>query len=612
MPETIGALLLTFVVNSPIYFLGPAAVSAVASGLGYAAFAGVGLLAQSLLREKPPKPEDVQVNTRQATPARTGLYGQGKLGGPFLFRETKDAVLHEVIALASRELSSIEEFWIDDKVVTLTGADGNVQTEPWKDGTDSFCYIDHRLGTASQTPFLTLTTHFPTKVTADHQGNGIAMLNTYMITPPPDNVADVWPNGANTLFRVVARGCRVYDPTDETQDSPATWTWSDNLARIILDYMWHADGMRIPVGFLLTPLALAGWQQAVEDCDDLIALKAGGTENRYRLWGSYAYNERPGDVLRRFMMAGNARLKPTPDGGVHIEVGKWNAPTVSLDETAITGLQNFGRGKSIMETANVITAQYTSAPHDYQATDADPWVDDVDVAERGEITAGVEFLCSPSHGQTRRLMKIEAHRANPDFSGTLFFNLKALPAYGERFIHLTWDAFGVDHDFEVLDFQFIFGEHSTLIGVSMQLQSISEDAYSWDAATEEGTAPVPDSTTDDSVTPVPTGLVATLFRKSVAGASVAFAKLTVDAAPRPSLTLQMQGKKTSDTTWLPITVSPGATEAESFALEDGEEYEFQARYFGGAWTTSVEVDVTEIGATYDFSLSSNSQFLFDV
>ncbi len=591
MPAFIAAAVLPLVVSSPIWVLGPAAVSAVATGIGYAAVIGVGLLAQRLGRQEAPKPEDVQGNYKQPTPTRTALYGQGKLGGPYLFRENDDGFLHQVIALASRRLDSIMEYWVDDFSVTLA-SNGKVQQEP----IDNEVYIFSRLGLPVETSYPHLISTFPGKWTAAHRGDGVASLAVRLESPEADRVNDKFPNGANTLFRVVARGCRVFDPTDPAQnvDDVATWTWSDNLARIVMDYLRDRDGMRMPLSMLATPQALDGWRQAVNDCNDVIPLKAGGTERRYRCWGSYSFSERPGDVLRRFMAAGNARLAPTPDGGMHLEVGKWRAPTVTIDEAAITGFQGLGRGKSILETANTITAQFTSVPHDYQTADADPWVDDADVADRGEIATQADLVCSPSHGQTRRLMKIEAARANPEWVGTLACNLQALAAFGERFIHVRYAAFGIDHDFEVMDFQFVFGEHATLIGVTLQLQSIGADAYAWNPELEEGTAPAVDKTIGGRDIPLVADFVAIVIRKSVGSQMAPFARMSWTKNAAKSLRVELRGKKTSETSWQPIPVSSGATTADSFLLDDGEEYEFQARHRSssdrpGTWTPSVEI-----------------------
>lgn len=92
--------------------------------------------------------------------------------------------------------------------------------------------------------------------------------------------------------------------------------WNDRAAAVIRDYMTHRDGMRLPESLFTTPLAQAGWAAAYNRSNEAIAVAAGGTEPRYRLWGSYQLNERPADVLGRMLSCCDGRLVPTPDGGL--------------------------------------------------------------------------------------------------------------------------------------------------------------------------------------------------------------------------------------------------------------------------------------------------------
>ncbi|PZO78428.1 MAG: hypothetical protein DI629_12055 [Mesorhizobium amorphae] len=596
MPQLVAAAVLPILVNASVgAVIVPGTLSALATGIGYAATAGIAVLGQSMLATKPeqPKPEDVQTNFRQPIPVRTAFYGQVKAGGAYLFRETHDGRLHQVIALASCQVGSIEEFWIDDEVVERA-TDGRIMADPY----EGDVRILFRLGLPVETAYGELAAVFPGKWTSAHRADGVATLFTTMNSPSQENMSEQFPNLQGTLFRAVMRRAGIFDPTSSAQSifTPATWTYSDNLARVVMDYLWNKDGMRLPVSMLITPQALEGWRQAVNDCNDPIPLKGGGTEPRYRIWNTFSFNERPGDVLRRFMAAGNARLVPTADGGIHLEVGKWRPPTVTIDETMITGFAGLTRGKSIMETANTIRAQFLSPVHDYQSADADPWIDQADVAERGEISRSVEFTASPSHGQTRRLMKIEAHRANPAMTATLFCNLAGLAAYGERFIRVAMPSFGIDHDCEVLDFQFIFGEHSTLIGASIQVQALGEGAFAWNAAAEEGTAPQVDATFDEQTIPAVANFSAAIVRISNGAALLPVARLVWTAPERGTLITELRYKRTTESAWQTIPVLPNATTADSPILDDGSDYEFQARYRTttgrpGAWGISIVLTV---------------------
>ncbi len=112
--------------------------------------------------------------------------------------------------------------------------------------------------------------------------------------------------------------------------------------------MTHKDGMRLPESLVSTPLAQAGWVASYNRAAEAIPIAAGGTEPRYRLWGSYSLDERPADVLGRMLGCSDGRLVPTPDGGLTLDIGAWSEPTVILTADAITGFSDVGRGRDVM------------------------------------------------------------------------------------------------------------------------------------------------------------------------------------------------------------------------------------------------------------------------
>ena len=343
--------------------------------------------------------------------------------------------------------------------------------------------IQTRLGNVPETHYADLTAAFP-EWTVNHRGDGVATLFCRQEPVEEKFFLQNFPDGINTLYRVVIHGCKVYDPLS------GTVAFTDNAASVIRDYMAHADGMRLPPAIFGTPMAAAAWYTAAARCNEAIALTAGGSEARYRLWGSYYLDERPADVLGRMLQCCDGRLYPTADGGLALDIGAWAEPTVVLDENAIVGFSDLARGKDILSTANTIRATYLGVDQDYQTTDADPWVDAVDVSERGELEFEIALLMCPSHTQARRLMKLAAYRQKPRWVGTIQTNLMGLAAAGERFVRITYPLFEIDEVFEVQNFQIIVGEGNILQGVTLEVQSMPSDAYAWDPAEEEGDAPV--------------------------------------------------------------------------------------------------------------------------
>lgn len=532
---------------------------------GLALSLGLSYLASSLFRPSQPKPEDVQQQVRQPTAPRVRHYGRVKTSGTWAFAETKSGNFYKILALGQGPFDAIEEVWIDDLRLDLLPDGTPVPPSKFRHGStgSSLLRVETRVGNPTEAAYGEIVSAFP-QWTTEHRGDGVASLLACQYAVGQEYYLSLFPNGINTNYRVVARTSKVKHPIT------GAISYNENAAAIIRDYMTHADGMRLPEGLFTTPLAQAGWVSAYNRSVEGVAIAAGGSEPRYRLWGSYQLNERPADVLGRMLACCDGRLVPTPDGGLTLDIGAWSEPSVVLTAEAITGFSEVGRGRDVMTSANTIRATFLDPSQDYQSTDADPWADEDDVSERGEEAKDVQFNMAPSHSQARRLMKLEWFRANPSWVGTFNTNLMGLAAFGERLIRIQYPLFGINSVFEVLDFKFILGEGGILQGATIQVQSMPQEAYQWDPS-QEGTAPVSDHTEVDDDLPVPDA-PSVLF-------SGATAELSFPPTGNLLLSYMVRWKKTADTTW--TIAGPLANNAESFlspVLSSATEYEFQLAY----------------------------------
>lgn len=567
-------------------YLGVGVLSATAIFYGVSAALYVGVafglqtLSNLLFRPKEVRPEDVQQSTRQSITARIKHYGYVLASGPWVFGATKGGNFFKVLALGQGPIDSIIRFYVDDNIATLDGS-GFVTSDPY----GNYVNIQYRLGLSTETSYSGLTSVFP-EWTTDYRGDSVVSLFARQYALKAEWYPSTFPRGIETQYRAEIKGSLMADVETGVVE------WSDNPANIIKDYMTHDDGQRLPSYLFETPEAESKMIVAKNISNASIPLKAGGTEKRWRLWGSYRLDERPADVLGRMLLSCDGRIVITSDGGMALEVGDQVAPNFTLDSSTITGVSDFGHGRNILTTANTIRATYLDPNNTYQTTDADPWVDDDDVDLRGEIVRDTSFIMAPSHSQCRRLMKIEAYRANPNWVATFFCNIKALKVFGERYIYIDLPELGIDNEaFEILDFRFDIGENGILRGATIQAQSMPPAAYTWDEDTEEGTAPVFDKIIEDSTIPVPTGFSVAVERIYAGVQPIAFARLTFDPPVNEAMRIVARGKKVSDPTWTPIAIAEEATTALSFPLDDGIEYEFQIRQESltgraSLWTTS--------------------------
>jgi hypothetical protein len=569
MPQTIALALFTIGAPGAIVngVLGIGSLGFLGTVVSVGLSLGVSALI-SVLTPKPgqPAPEDVQSSLREAISPRMRFYGKNKASGNWLFGESKDGNLHKVLAISHGEIDGIESYWVDDNEVTLDGS-GNVQESPYT----NLVKIQTRLGLSTETAYSDLVSEF-TEYTTDHRGDGITTLYAYQKAAGQSEYLKAFPNGKDTIYRLIFRGSKIKNLETDVVE------YSDNAAAVIYDYLTSSDGARISEDVFTTTEAAAGWVSAHELCDNPITLKAGGTEAQWRLAGAYSLQERPADVLERMLVSCDAKLYPTSDGGVKLDIGQYYEPTVTISEDQITGFADLSRGNGVIDVANTIKATYFDNETDFTTADADPWVNAQDVTDRGELVKDTSFPMSPSHSQTRRLMKLFEARNNPEWVGQLTLNMGGLACVGERLIRVQYEDFGIDEVFEISDLQFLIGEEGILQGVTVQILSLPESTRAWDAATEEGVKPVSVDASEESTIPVPANFTVTIERITSGTTVVPYANLSVDEPSSASLNTQFLFKLSSDSEWTVISAEAGSETAQTSALSDGQSYDFQARH----------------------------------
>ncbi len=578
MPVALAGLILPLLSSIGVTSLiGAAAAGVLASALGYGLILGVGFAVAMLFAPKQPKPSDVQTVIRQAAAPRWRTFGRYKTSGVLMFANTEHGYLHRVIAMGQGEIDAVEEHWIDDTLIELDGA-GEVTTAKYIDGGTPRVIVETRMGDASPAVYADLVTAFPANWTSAHQGKGIVSAYMRLRQVGASKFAAMFPNAANTIYRQVQRGVKVYDPNNIAHDidDDSTWEWSENAAQIILNELIHPDGLGLETRWITA--AIDTWEAASDVADEAVTLKAGGTVARYIIGTRRFFDERPADVLGRMMQACDAQIYPTAARGLAIRLGGWTDPTVIIDDDAIIAYSGFGRGRDLISSANTVRAQYTSRLHDYRETDADQWIDAADVADRGELAVDMQLFAVPNHSQARRLMKLAAHRANPTWTGHLVCNLAGLAVLGERFITVRSDELGIDETFEIVDEpEFLIEEGSVLRGIQFSISALDASAYAWDAATEEGTAPeVPAALVPENTLPDPTGLDVTISARDFGTGLQPIAVGTWDAAPEDFFDVEARGKLAADSTWFALPVDNDTF--ETGPLVDGADYEFEIRF----------------------------------
>lgn len=542
-----------------------------------------------------PKASDGQQTLQQPVPHRRRVYGKALLGGYVIFWDSVSGKFYSLIALAAHEIASVLEVWVGDRRVTLDGSgfvtsvNYPLNADPDQFTSDGVYIIQviTRLGTDVQAAMSRLITAFPGIWTSDHKGLGIADALIVQQSVKQEHFQRCYPGGAQGL-RCLIEGAKVKDPRNLA--NPAAW--SDNAVQVIRDYLTHPDGWRIDEEFFDTGLALPITQANATICDELVPLKAGGSEKRYRLWGFYDFNEEPRSVLTRFLAACGGWVEPQRDGTVAIRVGAWEEPDVTIRSEHILGYE-VQHWPGEFDVVNEIRAGFTDPNNSYQDAESLPWRDEEDILRRGYARpVTIDARHSPAFGQTRRIQKVAAHEASPEWQLTLATNAYGLLARNKRFIRLQIDELGLDINVRVTSFS-----ADTRTGrCAMSVASFGSEAYEWDADTEEGDQPAaPPDTSNEGAIEDPTGLTVDVETRTVSGSVVGAVMVMSCDLPsdRDDLSARFEYQVDGDSQWTQVPPGTNSFRVETGFVADGT-YNARVSLIGPGGTQSPTYDTVDL------------------
>lgn len=510
--------------------------------------------------------QQVQATIGQAAGARVRGYGKYLLGGTRTLWEAKDGVLHQIVAMHHGEINAITGWLIDSETVTVDGsglttsgsAIGRVQLLSKLSG-DGGDYADARAA-------------FPTIWTTAHKMTGQATFYSRMTAPGAASLSKVFPRQSSTTIQAICELSKVLDPRTMTVG------YTDLTGPAVLDYLTHADGFRIPQA----RCDLSSFAQFTGLCDEAVALKAGGTEKRYRVGGYYTLEDAPKDVVARLLATADAQLYMTAEGKIGILGGEWLEPDVTITDSDILSL-SLSDGFDEFTDFNVLKGEFTSPDHRWQVTECAELVDATALLTQPERVETHEVDLCPSHTQMQRLLLAFRAAQIREFTGTLRTNLVGLKARfprgkGKHVIRVVHTEMGIDQTFEVLSHAYSVTERECV----MQIASI-ENPYAWTPATMEGDAPpaLEDLEKPDATVAPPTGLTLTQqIVANAAGQNAVRITAIVSDPSRPSLQLRLQFRPVGGSTWESMVVGEGDLWGYSPTVSGGVTYEVRAGWQG--------------------------------
>jgi len=429
-----------------------------------------------------PKPQQAETQFQQNLPPRNHWCGVRRSFGAVMLKDTAaDGSAVDVIAFKDGRANSVVQAYLADDPIEIAG--GTVQQGDDGRYAGGSVLAGFNLGGPVETAFPAVMAKLPGIWTEDHRGDGI--FSGYLIKQPvkSKDFLEVYPQGDNFQLSVAAEGELLFDPRDGSQsvDDRATWVYSDNPVLFLLWYLLTQRG--VSYERKIAPV-LSYWVGAANYCDELVSLKDGGTEPRYRCCVTYDSTAEPGAVLNEILATFDGWLLPDALGRLIIYPGRYEEPNVTISADMIVEYRHQAN-LEVEDVVNELIVSYISDEHTWSEVTCDPWRDDASVSELGALNSKPFSPQTPSYRQNRALAKIEMARNNASDRGTVTTNYGGRIAIGRRFVKLPLIEAGVtlyNGPVEIKSMQ----KNLQTGGVTFDWVKADPLAWAFNVATEQG------------------------------------------------------------------------------------------------------------------------------
>ena len=275
------------------------------------------------------------------------VYGRARVGSAVVaifVSGDRDQYQHLVCVHCAHEVDAIEEIWIAGKA--LGALDGN--GFPTSGDYVSTVRVKKHLGASSDPADDTLINEMPSKWNSNH------VLRGFCYTYIRLDLNQQEFQGGIPSIEVLIKGKKVLDPRTNVT------AWSENPALCLYDYL-RSDFCQISVNDIPTADVIA----AADICDEVITVGA-----RYTCNGTASSDQDKTKVI--------SQLAGCMSGGVNsttweMWAGKYEAPTVTIEQEDIIGQISVTPGISESEIYNGVTGRFISDENSYVPTDFKPY-----------------------------------------------------------------------------------------------------------------------------------------------------------------------------------------------------------------------------------------------
>lgn len=303
-----------------------------------------------------------------------------------------------------------------------------------------------------------------------------------------------FPNGVpNVTFDVA--GKLVYDP----RISPPGLVYSTNSALVCRDWLTDTKfGLGVDPSLIDDDLVIT----AANICDEQMALREGGTQNRYTCAGVFDADMERGQVLQKILdtMAG-ILIPPTDQWKMY--AGAYRDSVLTITDADLRGPIKIDTAVSKRDIANAVKGSYISPANNWQTADYPPYVNSTYIVDDGgtaTIVSGhysytglifkdLTLDCVTDPIQAQRLAKINVEMIRRKNPLVLPCKLMAFPVEAGdtiTFVHSRW---GINTTYLVTNTSLVVDTKGDAPVVGYDLVCLPWDStvFEWDPDVDEGT-----------------------------------------------------------------------------------------------------------------------------
>lgn len=427
---------------------------------------GLSLLAQALQPgPQIPKPSARMINLAQPVVYAPYVLGRVRTGGFLGFSKAAGKYRYYVPILAAHAVNGVVQHYIDERPCTLGGDNGIAS--PDVGGNGRIYFFDG--GPGQVVPAL-LKEAFPGRITDAHDFKGLsgALVRAKRVKDA-SKLTNIYPGAIPWAYAPVIEGhVGIYDPRTEATG------YSNNAALLLAWWLTELLGAEVD------------WDAvAIEAdvCDELVADRSGALQRRWTINALLSDDQDFETQRAQLCAACDAFLFELPDGKVGFNVGRYMAPEVTLTDRDFLSV-SLSAGQAGSDAPTEIAPEYIEPDNHWREFSAGVYT----VTEAGRrVRDTPQIFAVDSHNQASRIAKRlgRTKRAAWALEGSL--GMIGYELIGKRFFRYQNAELGIDEVFEVGKLA-----REGVANFSITANSVTEEDFAFDAATEEPERPAID------------------------------------------------------------------------------------------------------------------------